>query len=154
MESKTNKALVFAALFSFLIFLYPAPGRAAHPGAPLPLPKLILPAPPLVVLIPGSNVYFPPEVSADLLFYQGYWYRPHNGRWYRASGYNGPWRLFTTKRVPRALLRLPRDYRRIPPGQRLIPYGQLKKNWRQWEREKKREQREEKREKHRRERRR
>ena len=100
-----------------------------------PPPAYVLHAPPSIVVIPGTYVYVAPDVGVDILFFKGYWYRPHEGRWYRAKSYNGPWGHLASGKVPRALIALPPDYRRVPPGYRHIPYGELKKNWRRWERE-------------------
>jgi hypothetical protein len=100
-----------------------------------PPPPLVIPAPPPVVVIPHTYVYFPPEVKAEILFYHGYWYRPYEGHWYRARGYNGPWGYLAPASVPRVLIELPPDYRHVYPGHRPIPYGEYKKNWRRWERD-------------------
>jgi hypothetical protein len=66
-------------------------------------------------------------IEADLLFYRGWWYRPHGGHWFRARAYQGPWVFLHPTKRPRPLLSRPSDYRRIPPGHQKIPYGQLKK---------------------------
>lgn len=111
--------------------------------APVPAPVYVAPpppayavaAPPPVVVIPGTYVYYVPGITVDILFYHGYWYRPHGDHWYRASSYNGPWAHIGPGAVPRPLVALPHDYKRVPPGRRHIPYGQLKKNWAKWERD-------------------
>lgn len=129
--------LPFAFFSTLLIMLFslfsPASGRAGLPVPPLP--PLFVPAPPPVILVPGSYVYFAPDVDVDILFFHGYWYRPYGGRWYRSSFYNGPWGFVPARRVPRALINLPPGYRNVPPGHERIPYGQLKGNWRSWEKE-------------------
>jgi hypothetical protein len=101
-----------------------------------PPPPLLIPAPPPMFVIPGTYVYFAPEVDVDIFFYHGYWYRPHRGHWYRAGSYNGKWVYISPKRVPPVLLNLPPNFRRVPSGHRHVPHGELKKNWRRWEREK------------------
>ncbi len=98
-----------------------------------PLPPLPVPAPPPLIPIPGSYAYIAPDVDVDIIFYQGAWYRPHEGRWYRSAEYNGSWMPLRRERVPAALTSLPHDYRRSDHEK--IPYGQVKKNWRTWERE-------------------
>lgn len=103
-------------------------------GAPLP-PRLFIPAPPPVVVIPGTYAYRVPDIDADLIFYRDQWYRPHAGRWYVSDGYNGPWAHIEVGRVPRPLIGLPAGFRNVPPGHERIPYGQLKKNWKTWEKE-------------------
>ncbi len=126
---------VAAALLELGLF-FPATGNAeVNVNINVPLPGLVIPAPPVLIVIPGTYVYYPPEVEVDIFFYHGYWYRPYRGGWYIASGYNGPWRAIGPRRVPPALINLPPAYRRVPPGHERIPYGQVKKNWRTWERE-------------------
>ena len=101
-----------------------------------PPPSILIPAPPPMFVIPRTYVYFAPDVDVDVFFYQGYWYRPHAGHWYRSRTYNGKWVYLSPKRVPRGLINVPPDFRRVPPGHRHIPYGDVKKNWRSWERDK------------------
>ncbi len=101
-----------------------------------PPPVYVVPAPPPVVVIPGTYVYMVPNIEVDILFYHGYWYRPHGAYWYRARSYNGPWVYLAPPQVPRALMTLPPGYHRVPPGYAHIPYGQMKKNWAKWEQEK------------------
>jgi len=81
-------------------------------------------------------VYLAPDVKADIFFYHGYWYRPHRGRWYRASSYNGGWAPLAPRYVPRALTQLPPRYRSLPRGYHRIPYGEVRRDWRKWEHEK------------------
>jgi hypothetical protein len=101
----------------------------------IPLPGLVIPAPPGLIVIPGTYVYYPPAVGVDIFFYHGYWYRPYGGGWYIANGYNGPWRTVGPRHVPHALIEMPRDYRRIPPIHERVPYQTVHKNWRTWENE-------------------
>jgi hypothetical protein len=103
-----------------------------HIGPP---PVYRIPAPPPVVVIPGTYVYAVPDIAVDILFYQGYWYRPHGGHWFRAGSYNGPWTYMESHWVPRPIIELPPDYRRVPPGYRRIPYGQFKRSWAGWQRD-------------------
>jgi hypothetical protein len=111
-------------------------GVNVNVGIDIPMPALVISAPPAVTVIPGTYAYFAPDVDADIFFYHNYWYRPYRGRWYRGLGYNGPWNFVPERVVPGVLLHLPPGYRHLPPGHERIPYGQLKKNWRNWEREK------------------
>lgn len=100
-----------------------------------PLPGIVIPGPPGMVVIPGSYVYYPADVDADIFFYHGYWYRPYRGGWYIANGYNGPWRSCGPGRVPRAVVGVRPSYRRIPPGQERLAYRSVQTNWRTWENE-------------------
>ncbi|HME42029.1 MAG TPA: hypothetical protein VKF36_02995 [Syntrophorhabdales bacterium] len=99
-----------------------------------PPPVYRIAAPPPVVVIPGTYVYVVPGIAVDIFFYQGSWYRLHEGHWFRAQSYNGPWGYLPPERLPRPLLQLPPDYRNVPPGYRRVPYGELKKNWAGWDR--------------------
>ncbi|MFB3884999.1 MAG: hypothetical protein ACE144_07205 [Thermodesulfobacteriota bacterium] len=101
-----------------------------------PPPRVVVHAPPAVVVIPGTYVYFPPTLEVDIFFYGGYWYRSHHGHWYRATSYDGHWVFIEKHRVPYVVLHVPPDFRRLPPGYRHIPYRELHKNWRTWERDK------------------
>ncbi len=105
-------------------------------GVYAPPPAYVIPAPPDVIVIPGSYVYFVPGINVDIFFYHGYWWRPYHERWYRSRGYNGPWGYVARERVPRAVVGVPPHFRDVPPGHERIPHGQLKKNWSRWEREK------------------
>ncbi len=99
------------------------------------IPAFTFAAPPSLVVIPGTYVYFVPGIDVDILFYHGYWYRPYEGRWFRARSYRGPWAFIPPGRVPPVLVDLPPDYRNIPPGYRAIPYREFNRNWSRWERE-------------------
>ena len=98
------------------------------------LPVLAVGSDPMMAVIPGTYVYFVVDQEVDLFFYQGYWWRLHGNRWYRAAAPGGPWRFFKT--VPPPLLKLPPGWRRLPPGHAKFKFAELKKNWKRWEKEK------------------
>lgn len=127
--------VLVAVLFCSGLFSAAASPAGAEVNIRLPLPRLFLPLPPPLVLIPGTYAYTAPDVDADIVFYQGAWYRPHGGFWYFSSGYNGPWRVLSAERVPRVLIGLPPNFRRVPPGHERMPYGHVKQNWKTWEHE-------------------
>jgi len=65
--------------------------------------------------VPGYPVYYAPNVSANLFFYDGaYWLYGHNG-WYVSDWYNGPWDYVEPDYVPWFVLRVPVRYYRAPP---------------------------------------
>ncbi len=124
--------LISAMLLGMLAGAHPGDAAAAvniNIGIGAPLPAVVLAAPPQVVLIPGSPVYYAPDAGINLFFYSGRWYRRHNNGWYRASYYNGPWAYMPPSRVPAAFVRIPGNYYRP------MPYGLQKKRWREEERE-------------------
>ena len=108
-------------------------------GIGVPPPQIVIPAPPGVVLIPGTHVYFAPDVGVQLFFYSGYWFSLNDGYWFWANDYMGPWYYLPPARIPAAFLHLPPNYYRISPGYKRIPYGQLKSHWREWDKKEYRE---------------
>ncbi len=114
----------------------PVPARAAvHVGIGISLPPLVLSAPPAMVVVPGSYVYYPPEVGVEIFFYHGNWYRPYRGGWYVSGHYNGPWQSVERRRVPRMVREVPPAYRKMPRHYAPVPYGQVRQHWRAWERD-------------------
>lgn len=121
--------------------LLPMPvGAGVDVGVSISLPPLIVfSGPPEVVVIPETNVYAVPDVDVDIFFYEGWWWRPWEGRWYRSQNYNSGWQHYKSA---------PSFHRGIPPGWRnsyregrwkghhwerqRIPHQQVQKNWRNW----------------------
>ncbi len=128
--------VLFIGIMILGFAIYPSSSRArvdVHVG--VNLPPLVISAEPELAVIPGTYVYFTPDLGADLFFYEGHWYRPYRGDWYRATYYNGPWVFVEPRGVPYALVHLPHDYRAYSEYRR-IPYREVHRNWRTWEREK------------------
>lgn len=119
-----------------LTAISPAGGNAeVNINVTIPLPGLVISAPPVMAVIPGTYVYYPPDVGVNVFFYDGYWYRPYRGQWLIAAEYNGPWGSIAIQRVPGVLINLPPHYRHVSPGYERMPYGMVKRNWRAWENE-------------------
>lgn len=72
--------------------------------------------PPSLVLVPGTPVYYAPDVSATMFLYKGRYYTVANGVWLRAPAYNGPWAMIQIGQVPPPILSVPVEYYKIPPG--------------------------------------
>ena len=101
------------------------------------LPAIRFAAPPAVVVIPGTYVYMVPDIDVDVLFFQGYWWRPYEGQWYRSRDYQGRWSHVAPARIPSGLRALPQDYRhRLSPGHERIPHRDVQRNWKKWEKDK------------------
>ena len=129
------KKSIFITVFPLLLALVlSAQSEAARVDINIALPPVVFSSPPPLVVIPGTYAYFAPDVDADILFYQGYWYRPYEGRWFRATSYNGPWANVAIERVPAVLVELPPDYRHVWRERPRIPYGDFNRNWKGWER--------------------
>lgn len=141
-------------LASFGVFNAPGKSMAGvqvNIGLSLPFPEVlvaappravILPQPPRLVAIPRTDVYYAPDADRDVFFHRGSWYRPKGDRWYRASGYDGPWVYVGPSLVPGVLITLPRDsyYRGYyeDHGHRHDRYDRHrhkhkhKKHWKKW----------------------
>lgn len=98
-------------------------------------PLITVAAPPEVVMIPGLQVFFVPQLEFDVFFYNGYWWSPRGNRWYRSRAYNGPWVVRDRRYVPAPVYRVPKDYRGRYEREQHIPYGQWKHHERKEHRE-------------------
>ena len=117
----------------------PAPARV-EVGISISLPPIVFAGPVEVVVIPGTYVYAVPDLEVDIFFYDGWWWRPWEGRWYRSRHYDSGWGYYRS--VPSFYGRVPsrwrNDYReRRWEGRQWnyqrIPQQQLQRNWRTWE---------------------
>jgi hypothetical protein len=136
MKRSLLNAFAIGTMFMVFGLFIPAAGNAeVRVNIAVPLPRLVISAPPALVVIPGSYVYYPPDVNMDIFFFHGHWYRPHRGGWYIADGYNGPWRAIRSERVPRAVFGIQPGFRSVSPRYERIPYSQVHQNWRAWERD-------------------
>ena len=104
---------------------------------PPPIPFL---APPLMVVLPETEVYVAPDCDQDLYFYQGFWWRPWGGRWYRSLNYDSGWEFYNG--VPGwyggVYPRWRDNYRNHMWGgqrwdYRSVPYGDVRTNWKSWQ---------------------
>ena len=129
--------LVIGALFLVLTGSVTRSEAGVNVNIGVNLPAYRFAAPPEVVVIPGTYVYMVPGIDVDVLFFQGYWWRPYEGHWYRSRDYKGSWRYVEPRRIPHGLRALPQDYRhRLAPGYERIPHRDMQRNWKKWEREK------------------
>ena len=79
-------------------------------------PPVIFAAPPRVVLVPRTPVYYAPDTSYNVFVYQGRYYSFHEGAWFLAGAHGGPWAFVPVAQVPPPLLTVPVRYYKIPPG--------------------------------------
>lgn len=146
MKTRAIIAILAGVLFVTLMS-YPPKSYAevsVNIGIGVPVPQVVIPAPPpvviheppAVVVIPGTYVYFAPDVGVDIFFYQGHWYRPHHGHWYRAKGYDGPWHNIEGGRVPHVVRDVPADFRHTVRHSERIRHVDLQRNWKTWEHKK------------------
>ncbi len=135
MIRKWRKSCLWFIGALLLVLAGTATQSEAEVNVQINLPSIMFAAPPAVVVIPGTYVYMVPDIDVDVLFYQGYWWRPYEGRWYRSQDYQG--RYTKSRRIPQGLRALPRDYRhRIMPEHERISHGDVQNNWQRWEKDK------------------
>ena len=134
MKTGILPALTVLALTGFVATAAPVhAGTNVNVTLGLPVPVVVAPQPvyveqpPAMVIIPQSNVYFAPGVSVDLFFYDNRWWNRRGDRWYRGSGYNGPWVAVGPRYVPAPVYRVPANYRTVYVHEKPMPYGQWKK---------------------------
>jgi hypothetical protein len=132
------KKVVFGAMFLALAISVPIPtmaGVEVRIGIPLP-PPIVFSAPPEVILLPHTGVYVAPDAAVDFFFFDGWWWRPWEGRWYRSRSYRSGWGYYDG---------VPSFYGRVPPRWRddyrehrwegrewhyqRVPHSQLRQMW-------------------------
>jgi hypothetical protein len=136
------KKLFFGTMFFALLVVVPIPTMAqVDIGVSISLPPLIVfEAPPDVIVMPDTNdVYLVPDIDVDLFFWNGWWWRPWQGRWYRSPYYDRGWAYYNS---------VPSFYFDVDPGWRgyyrdhnwyghrwnyeRIPHQRLQQNWKNW----------------------
>jgi hypothetical protein len=83
---------------------------------PPPPPPVVLSEPPRLVIVPGSRVYYAPEVDYNVFVFRHHYYSFHDGAWFYAPTYRGPWSLVRAERVPQPVRAVPVKYYKTPPG--------------------------------------
>jgi hypothetical protein len=119
----------------------PAP---PHIRISLPLPPPIqFSAPPRLVVLPETYVYVAPDTDEEIYFYDGWWWRPWEGGWYRSRAHDSGWQRY--KNVPSFYRNVPGDWRNdYREGQwrghqwnvAPLPHRQVQQNWNQWKKTK------------------
>jgi len=137
----TMKKLLLGAVLLALSIVIPIPTMAAvdiHIRIPLP-PPIVFAAPPQVIVLPETEVYVVPDILEDIFFYDGWWWRPWEGRWYRSRQYSSGWVYYP--RVPSFYIIIPPNWRDNfrdhhwgggAWNHRYINYNDLRRNWRVW----------------------
>ena len=137
------KKLLFGTLLLALLFLSPVPTMAGVDVSISLPPLIVFSAPPAMVVIPETYVYVVPDTDVEIFFYDGWWWRPWEGRWYRSRHYDSGWGYY--RRVPSFYARVPRgwrnDYREHrwggrPWNHQPIPHQQVERNWSSWKKDK------------------
>jgi len=105
-----------------------------------PPPEIVFAAPPSVVVLPETTgVYVVPDAEQDIYFWNGFWWRPWGGRWFRSRYYNRGWVDY--RAAPEFYYEVDPQWRRHYYDQswyghrweqRRISHDELQHNWRQW----------------------
>ncbi len=134
--------LFWGTIFLVLAIVVPIPTMAGVNigiGISLP-PPIVFEAPPDVIVLPDTNdVYVDPDIDVDMYFWNGWWWRLWEGRWYRSHYYNRSWAYYNN---------VPSFYFDVDPGWRgyyrnhdwhghrwnyeRIPDRRLQQNWKSW----------------------
>ena len=120
-----KKLLLRASIFVLVIVLPMSTiaGVSVGIGVALP-PPIVVQTPPAMVVLPGApGVYVAPQVSVDLFFWNGWWWRPWGGYWYRSRYYDRGWVYYSHG--------VPSFYRHVNPGWRGY-YSSRSWNGRPW----------------------
>lgn len=130
-----NFVLLIAGFWLLAMVCQPAGTEArVDVGINLNLPLFTFHEPPELAVIPGTYIYYVPDIDADIYFYRGSWYRNWGNRWHRSRNYNGPWSSLGRRHVPGAFFRLPSDYRHRNIHERMR-YRDVDRHWQRWEKD-------------------
>src|SRR4030043_1289949 len=135
------KKLLFGIMLLALVIVVPIPTMAQVDIRiifPLP-PPIVFAAPPELIVIPETYVYVVPDIDVDFFFWNGWWWRLWEGRWYRSHYYNRGWGYYNA---------VPSFYFDVDPGWRgyyrdhnwyghrwnyeRIPHERFQQNWKRW----------------------
>ena len=136
------KKLLFGTMLLALVIVVPIPTMAAvdiNVNISLP-PPIVFAAPPEVIVMPDTDdVYAVPDIDVDMFFWNGWWWRLWEGRWYRSHYYDRGWGYYNN---------VPSFYFDVDPGWRgyyrdhnwyghrwnyeRIPNQRLQQNWKGW----------------------
>lgn len=104
-------------------------------------PPVTFHRPPQLVVIPETYVYAVPSIDIDIYFFDGWWWRSWEDRWYRSRSYSSGWVYY--QHVPVFYRDIPREWRRFYRERRWrdhdwdyhpVPYREVERNWQSWER--------------------
>ncbi|MCX8012125.1 MAG: hypothetical protein N3A64_03100 [Desulfobacterota bacterium] len=100
-----------------------------HIGVGLLPPPVMLVSPPHLVMIPGTFVYAVPGIGIDLFFYDGWWWCPWNGVWYRSRNYHSGWACY--RGVPSFYSRIHHNWK----NQYRKEHSWQDRSWNHWQRD-------------------
>ncbi len=136
------KKLLLGTILLASVSALPIPAMAGvNVGVSISLPPpIVFASPPEVVVLPETYVYVVPDLDVDIYFYNGWWWRPWGGHWYRSRHYDSGWAYY--QRVPSFYGGIPSGWRNDYRAHRWeghqwnyqrIPQQQLQGNWSNWQ---------------------
>ena len=136
------KKLLLGTMFLAAVSVMPVPAMArVDIGINISLPPpIVFASSPEVVVLPETYVYVVPDLDVDIFFYNGWWWRPWEGHWYRSRHYDSGWAYY--QRVPSFYGGIPsgwrNDYRDHRWGghqwnYQRISQQKLQGNWSNWQ---------------------
>jgi len=128
-------------LFALVLLLPVSTKAAVNVNIEFPLPPpIVFPAPPVVIPMPETNdVYVAPDLAVDMFFWNGWWWRPWEGRWYRSRYYDRGWGFYD--KVPGFYFDVDPSWRRYyrernwnghPWNYERVTHQNLMQNWKGW----------------------
>ncbi len=136
------KKIVLGSMLMALVVVFPLRSMAQvgiSVNIGLPPPIAISAAPDVIVLPDTDDVYVVPDLDIDLFFWNGWWWRPWQGRWYRSQYYDRGWVYYRS---------VPSFYFDVDPGWRTyyrdrkwyghnwyyerIAHQRLQRQWQNW----------------------
>ena len=139
--NKMRKLLFGIVPLAFLfLFPLPAPAEVFVDVNISPPPPIEFVEPPELIVLPETYIYVVPDMDMDIFFYNGWWWRLWEDRWYRSRDYNSGWNYY--RGAPSFYSEVPSDWRTNYRehswrghqwNYQRIPHRNLQQNWRGWE---------------------
>ncbi len=131
------KRTFFILIFLFIAALFSqAPAATASLIVHKTVANIVLGSNPDLIVIPGTYIYYTSSDNNDIFFYEGFWWRPLQGGWYRSDNYSGNWVVVDNRRVPYAITHMPPRWRDSRNDAVKVKWNDTKAHWKEWHKNK------------------
>ena len=90
MKTSAKKYIFFAVFFVFSVTAYAEIN--INIGVSIPGVTVTEQSEPSVIILPDTpDVYAVPDADVDIYFWNGFWWKITNGKWYKSQKYNSNW---------------------------------------------------------------